>query len=863
MGIRVTLDNTLLADTPIGWDDAKIKSKRDKKVRGLFINYTTDLSFWGDGFNYIDNILNQDYCQTIDVLIESDDCYAGTWETEFIGIIQLTQLSKYDVDQRIISTKILDESFDAKIDNNKSLKAFVDVGLSKNSEEIQAASPVDIDFFLPSADFSTYIGAVREGYRVFDCFRFIIDYMTDGQVGFKSDLFSGDYYNWMLFNGKEIRQGTGGGGGFQLEVSFKELFIELHKKTNLSFAIEPSPVGYANQFQLRLEETDFFEQNDAIVTLDNVAEILMSFNKDELYSDVNIGSKSFDDDIVLSYPPLNFKAFKEENYTIAGQCNIDKTLKLVSEYIIDTNIIEDILVNGVDKYDKKTFIVITDGVKAIKYKEYDAPISTGTDTSGTVNKLIDSTANFIGDGVSVGDMAINMLTGLTANVDAIDSAISLSLDTDIFNNGDDYQVRDSPFSYNNPLTNVEVISRFIGGLPNSVLKHIGSGGNANFAANQSTTSVHTSFPITLDPIPYDDDSTPPFFDDGGNYDNVTNFDYTVPSSGLYGFKASTLVRMNGNIGNELISNGDFSAGDTDWNVGSASGINVTQITGGKYQLDSRNTIGGSSIVAVHLRQYEQLNNGHIYVLNFDTDISTGIIKIEGNASPNTITTSGNHTVILDYSTTPLQTYVGFRFEKTLPVGAGAPSAVLTIDNVSLKSTTRYKITQSINRSSSTGVLLQKFSSEFNFPFSINQFQIKALIPTEKTFSTFDGEKITVDISISKESGTSNSVSIIANELNQGTNEIEYTEFETVLTDDGGGDILPSEPTDFPIYKYKFEKAMSAQDFKLLTNNPEKAVLFSKSETNHIFGWRNSIEWDRKTGVTSFELRSKTKINGDC
>ena len=431
--------------------------------------------------------------------------------------------------------------------------------------------------------------------------------MTDGQVGFKSDLFSGDYYNWMLFNGKEIRQGTGGGGGFQLEVSFKELFIELHKKTNLSFAIEPSPVGYANQFQLRLEETDFFEQNDAIVTLDNVAEILMSFNKDELYSDVNIGSKSFDDDIVLSYPPLNFKAFKEENYTIAGQCNIDKTLKLVSEYIIDTNIIEDILVNGVDKYDKKTFIVITDGVKAIKYKEYDAPISTGTDTSGTVNKLIDSTANFIGDGVSVGDMAINMLTGLTANVDAIDSAISLSLDTDIFNNGDDYQVRDSPFSYNNPLTNVEVISRFIGGLPNSVLKHIGSGGNANFAANQSTTSVHTSFPITLDPIPYDDDSTPPFFDDGGNYDNVTNFDYTVPSSGLYGFKASTLVRMNGNIGNELISNGDFSAGDTDWNVGSASGINVTQITGGKYQLDSRNTIGGSSIVAVHLRQYEQLN----------------------------------------------------------------------------------------------------------------------------------------------------------------------------------------------------------------------------------------------------------------
>ena len=85
----------------------------------------------------------------------------------------------------------------------------------------------------------------------------------------------------------------------------------------------------------------------------------------------------------------------------------------------------------------------------------------------------------------------------------------------------------------------------------------------------------------------------------------------------------------------------------------------------------------------------------------------------------------------------------------------------------------------------------------------------------------------------------------------------------MLTDDGGGDILPTEPSTFPIYKYKFDKAISAAEFKLLTDSPEKAVLFSKTSTNHIFGWRNVIERDRETGVTSFELRSKTKINGDC
>jgi len=93
MGVRVTLDSTLLADTPAGWDKAKITTKMDKTVRGLLSTYTTDLEFWGDGFDYLDNKMNQDYCNVIDILIESDDCEAGNWREEFVGIIQLTQIT--------------------------------------------------------------------------------------------------------------------------------------------------------------------------------------------------------------------------------------------------------------------------------------------------------------------------------------------------------------------------------------------------------------------------------------------------------------------------------------------------------------------------------------------------------------------------------------------------------------------------------------------------------------------------------------------------------------------------------------------------------------------------------------------------
>jgi len=858
MGLRVTLDDTLLTNTPKGWDSAKINSKRDSAIKGLFLNYVNDLEFWGDGFDYIDGILEANYCGVITVLIETDDCEEGVWVEEFNGTIKLTEINTYDVDQRIIKTKIFDESYDAKISNNKSLKAYVDVGTSKNGVNIQAVSPVDIQLFNPTTGtaYNSYLATLRQGWRVFDCFRFIIDYMTDGGVGFKSDLLAGELYDLMLFNGKEVR--IGNGGGLQLEVSFKELFQEIDKKHNISFAIEPSPTGYASLFQLRLEKSSYFEQDDDIITLDNVAGILMEFNQEDLYSDIDVGSDSFDDDIVLSYPPINFKAFKKENYTILGQCNIDKTLNLVSKYIIDTNVIEDVLVNGEDKYDKKTFLIVTDGTKALKYKEYDEPVSEGTDTSGTANKLIDATADFISDGVVAGDMAVNMLTGLRANVDSVDSLTTLSLDTDIFNSGDGYQVRDSPFSYNNPLTNIEVVNRFIGGLPNSVIKHISGSSTANFEAGMTTNVVDTSFPVTIEPVVYDDDSTPPFFDDGGNFDAVTNFDYTIPSSGLYGFKANSVFRLNGLIGSEKVSNGDFSGGETGWSI-----VYGGEISGGSYNYNTEEYISPLGI----LKQTLNINDNSIYVLEVTVEITKGYISVSGISSSgqvHLIKESGTHRLEFNVTNKYANNFIAFQningFGGIFDQKSGAN---YSISNVSIKPMPRFDITQSIVRSSATGVALQTFSNTEIYAFNKDVFQREVKLISGKTFPAFSGEKITVKINITNLDGLSTKATLLTDLTDATTGEVDYTEFKTVLVDDGGGDLLPVDSATFPIYRYKFKKAMNYADFKLLKDAPEKAILFSKSISNHLFGWRNAITYNRKTGETEFDLRSKTKINGDC
>jgi len=63
---------------------------------------------------------------------------------------------------------------------------------------------------------------------------------------------------------------------------------------------------------------------------------------------------------------------------------------------------------------------------------YDTIISTGTNTSTGAFKLIDSGANFTGDGVAIDNEVVNTDEDLTAKVTNVDSAIQLTLDADIF-----------------------------------------------------------------------------------------------------------------------------------------------------------------------------------------------------------------------------------------------------------------------------------------------------------------------------------------------------------------------------------------------------------------------------------------------
>lgn len=72
-------------------------------------------------------------------------------------------------------------------------------------------------------------------------------------------------------------------------------------------------------------------------------------------------------------------------------------------------------------------------------------IDTGTTTSTTANKLVNSGATFVTLGVSVGTRVFNDTDITTALVTAIDSETTLSVDSDIFASGETYTIGDADF----------------------------------------------------------------------------------------------------------------------------------------------------------------------------------------------------------------------------------------------------------------------------------------------------------------------------------------------------------------------------------------------------------------------------------
>jgi hypothetical protein len=860
---RITLDATILSDTPRGWDKATIKSKRDKVINGLFTEYTTDLEFWGDGFDYIDAVIEEGYCNIIDVLIESDDCTPGEFEEDFAGVIPIPQISEVDVDEKILKAKIVDLGYNARISNNKKLKAIVDTGKTKNGFDMTPVTPVDIDFYDPTEDWSDYTYVDRECYRALDCFRFIVEHITDGEVGVVSDLFDvgGACYNLFLVTGFELRQGSGNGEA--PDISFEEMFNEISKKKNLAFGIEPNGSG---GFNVRIEDDEYFRSNTEAFTLLNVKGIKMGFNLEKMYSSVALGSQQYELATSLSYPPVRLRGFREETFNILGVCNIENELNLISEWIVDSNTIEDVLTNNEEAHDDKIFLIETDGVRAIKYDTFNLVRSIGQTTADAANKLIDGGANFVGDGVTAGDKAINETTGATAEVTAVDGAGQLSLDADIFTaNPEDYRILAPPFTYNDGLSNYSSVINWLGALPNSIVKFFGAG-NDNFRAHITANTIYGAFPATTNPIVFNDDFTFPNFDDNNNY-NPANGQYAIPADGLYAFRSVLLFRIRGNLGADLVTNGDFTSG-VGW-IG-ATGGGATGLSNVDWQIGGGvATIGTQRSTPLQV-MYQNIifTGGSKYIVTFDlqqvlgADIRGGVwVATSLNGTNRTIWgsfgTEGTHTINIETSANHNRIeFIAFREL----IGGNTYEANFTMDNVTCRALPKFRMISRIRRFNSNLQQLQVFTTQKDISVDFNQRVTYDYVQVDTgAFGAFQDDIMRVDITIEDVNGTGTQVVMLAN----GVRNLRGmdTHFMSTVVEDGGGELVGVDTTDFVAYTYKFKKPLTLAEFRNIVNNPEYGLVFNRGSDpdDNILSWREDIGYDKQEGMITCNVISKEKI----
>lgn len=479
--LRILFDGIEIQETPDGWQDITSRISRNKDINSIFITTDAELTFMDDGYDYLITKFEESFCNSVEV--ELQQYCDGYYHSFFKGIIFI---SSAEVDRKncTIKIQIEDNSFYAKINNNKSIEVFPFAEQSKNGDVIAVCPITNVNLFDPS-DGST-IGYLvsppysAAHYRVYDLFEYLITFMTDGTVEFDSVVFgpAGAYNGLMVTCGKVLSQYTTTGtteAEFKEnfpKISFDQLWKEVNKKVHIGMYVDYS----GTLPKIRIERVSDTRSEATSFRAPNIDELKEKIFYDELYSTVRLGSSEVSDkpnnppSIYQSFPEdISFVGFKEEQFLVLGECNIDKELDLVSDWIISSNIIEDCLINGESDYDDEIIFVMCDYLYGNFYAAQD----------------------------------------------------NLEGQSGLF-----------PVFYNLDLNGQAVMDNYFGAVPLSIAQYLG---NADNTFRASRTSDMQPVFNTFTNIQPQDDFTPPNYDTGGNY-NPVNGRYTAPQGGLYTFE---------------------------------------------------------------------------------------------------------------------------------------------------------------------------------------------------------------------------------------------------------------------------------------------------------------------------------------
>jgi len=489
---RFYLDSSPIEE-PKGWDKLVTTIKRDRAFRAMLITQDAQFEFTGDGYDYLYSVHTSGYCNEVDVLIEETLDGGDTWLHFYNGVIKIPAIS-FDEKNRIASCQVDDNSYFARINSAKNIGCNITGSKSRNGIDITPIPLSSIKYFDVST--GTYITQTLTGgyeggaYKVYDCLRFMVDWMSDGELSFASDTFGagGDYEDYFITIGRAIElydQTVPNGFTYNLwrqffpKVSFDVMYRELSRRFNLRLIIDNSNTSPT----VRIEQESYFTQAGTMLTAQNVDRIVTKTNADYIYNKVSYGSSGQEDDLGgTDFPAsIDYKGFKTEEFAIIGPCSTDNPLDLACSWITSSNFIQYCVDNGTSgtaDYDSLVFLV---------------------------HATLDSGSNYF------------------------------AVKSDFLGIG--------KYFYNESLTNESISDRFLGAVPNSIVNYFGTSNFFKAKRNANLASLLAPL-VSNEPVQFDDDYTTPYYDNNNNYGNGTippapisaaNSRYTAPLSGIFKF----------------------------------------------------------------------------------------------------------------------------------------------------------------------------------------------------------------------------------------------------------------------------------------------------------------------------------------
>ncbi len=336
----VYLDSVLITDPVGGIDDFVLTLERTFDSDNLFREFTeTTLTFTGEAFNYLCQVLQADYCAKVPITVEinGEQIFEGQIIVSF-GTLNLTK--------RTFETQIVDTSYRGlireRVKNEVALNSLLTVGC-------EDLNPIPV-ISMPMRNVNNTFVRQAEGFDVYEVFRFIVSYISDNQVAFQSNFLQQVPY--AITTGWNI-SGTDNNLSYKQypSVSFEKLYSQFRNLCTLYASLEV----VAGQPTIIMEPEGYFFQNTAsgYSLTEYPHDTNITVDEDRIYSIVTIGTDDYDDESPNNaFSNLKINGWGKRNLNSCG-CVFDKdnTEDLTVEWIIDSGKIIDIL-NSADGQDE-------------------------------------------------------------------------------------------------------------------------------------------------------------------------------------------------------------------------------------------------------------------------------------------------------------------------------------------------------------------------------------------------------------------------------------------------------------------------------------------------------------------------------